>query len=305
MRDKQIYNHNNIDGLTNTVAIYGSRRQEPYLDGLADLFSHLSGLGFRVAVHSRFAGYLADKEIDLHGAEVTDDVPDDTGLVISIGGDGTFLRAARWVGKKEIPILGVNTGHLGFLASCRLGEVGDMLGCIYRGDVIVEKRMVLWVQSGGFPDGCWHYALNEVALLKEETSSMIAVRTDINGHFLADYRCDGLIVSTPTGSTGYNLSAGGPILEPTIDCMSLVPVAPHTLTVRPLVVGGGSELELSVESRTGHFRLSLDDRSYLMPAGERVRVKRAGFVTRLIRRKDSTFATILRDKLLWNAESNG
>ena len=287
--------------MINKIAIYGSRRQEPYLKELAGLFAHLDGLGFKVSVHSRFAEYLSGKGIDLHGAEIALEVPDDAGIVISIGGDGTFLRAARWVGKREIPVLGVNTGHLGFLASCRIGEVGEMLGCICRGDVIVEKRMVLWVQSPGLPDGCWHYALNEVALLKEETSSMISVRTEINGHFLADYRCDGLIVATPTGSTGYNLSAGGPILEPTIDCMSLAPVAPHTLTVRPLVVGGGSELELTVESRTGNFRLSLDDMSYLVAAGEKVWVKRAGFVTRLVRRKDSTFATILRDKLLWNA----
>lgn len=286
--------------MTNKVAIYGNRRQGPYLQALAEMFSHLSGLGFKVSVHSKFAGYLIDNNIDLFGAEVIDELPDDTGLVISIGGDGTFLRAARWVGKRETPILGVNTGHLGFLASCRLEEVGTMLGAICRGDVIIEKRMMLWVQSRGLPDGSWHYALNEVALLKEETSSMITVKTEINGRFLANYRCDGLIVSTPTGSTGYNLSAGGPILEPTIDCMTLSPVAPHTLTVRPLVVGGDSELELSVESRTGQFRLSLDDQSYLVCAGESVRVKRAGFVTNLVRRKDSTFSAILRDKLFWN-----
>lgn len=286
--------------MTNRVAIYGRRRQEPYLKELAALFSLLSGLGFNVTVHSKFAGYLNDNNIDLCGAEIIDELPEDTGLVISIGGDGTFLRAARWVGKREIPVLGVNTGHLGFLASCSLEEVGEVIGEICRGDVIIERRMVLWVQSSGFPDECWHYALNEVAMIKEESSSMITVKTDINGHFLANYRCDGLIVSTPTGSTGYNLSAGGPILEPTIDCMTLAPVAPHTLTVRPLVVGGDSELELTAESRTGRFRLSLDDRSYLMESGEKVWVKRAGFVTKLIRRKDSTFSAILREKLFWN-----
>ena len=132
---------------------------------------------------------------------------------------------------------------------------------------------------------------------------MIKIRTNINGHFLADYRADGLIVSTPTGSTAYNLSAGGPILEPTLDCISLSPVAPHTLTVRPLVVGGDSELELTVESRTRDFRISLDGRSYSLPAGERIWIKRAGFSTMLVRRKDTNFATILRDKLLWNAQT--
>lgn len=289
--------------IINKIAIFGNRRQEPYLKGLSRLFTHLSGLGFNVSVHSRLAGYLSDNGIDLYGAEVIDEIPEDTSLVISIGGDGTFLRAARWVGKAEIPILGVNTGHLGFLSSCRLEEAVDMLGAICTGDVIIERRMLLWVQSSALPEGVWHYALNEVALLKEDTSSMIAVRTEINGHFLANYRCDGLIVSTPTGSTGYNLSAGGPILEPTIDCMVLVPVAPHTLTVRPLVVGAGSGLELCVESRSGQFRLSLDDQSYHIAAGEKIWIKRAGFVTKLVRRKDSTFATILRDKLLWNVDT--
>lgn len=289
--------------LDGKIAIFGNRRQEPYLKDLARLFAYLDGLGFSVVVETRFATYLTSNGIAMPGAEVTEEMPDDTMLVMSIGGDGTFLRAARWVGKREIPILGVNTGHLGFLASCRIGEVGEMLGAICRGDVIIESRMVLMVQSDAFPDCHWHYALNDIALMKEETSSMVAVKTEINGHFLANYRCDGLIVSTPTGSTGYNLSAGGPILEPTIDCIVLAPVAPHTLTVRPLVVGGGSELELTVECRTDHFRLSLDDRSYLLPAGEKVWVKRAGFVTRLVRRKDSTFSTILRDKLLWNADT--
>lgn len=156
--------------LTNKVAIFGSRRQDPYLKELAGLFAHFEGIGFKVAVHTKIAGYLAAHGIDMHGAEVVEDIPEGTGLVISIGGDGTFLRAARWVGKREIPILGVNTGHLGFLASCRLEEVGEMIGAICRGDVIVERRMLLWVQSSAFPDGCWHYALNEVALMKEESS---------------------------------------------------------------------------------------------------------------------------------------
>jgi NAD+ kinase len=287
--------------MNNSIAIYGSRRQEPYLKELAGLFSLLDGMGFRVTVHPKLGGYLRDNNVDLHGARVSSRIPDDAGLVMSIGGDGTFLRASRWIGKAEIPILGVNTGHLGFLASCQLEEVADMLGAICTGDVIVEKRMLLWVQCDSLPEEAWPYALNEVALLKEDTASIVSVHTDVNGCFLADYRADGLIVSTPTGSTAYNLSSGGPILEPTINCMVLAPVAPHSLTVRPLVVGGGSELELTVSSRSEAFRLILDGKGYAIPVGERVWIKRAGFSVLLIRRKDSNFATILRDKLLWNA----
>lgn len=285
----------------NRIAIYGSRRQDAYLKELAGLFSLLDGSGFSVTVHPKLGIYLSEQGVDMRGASVSSHLPEDTGLVLSIGGDGTFLRSARWVGKREIPILGVNTGHLGFLSTCNIYEIGELLGAVCRGDVIVERRMMLWVQSGSLPEEIWPFALNEIAFLKEETASMISVHTNVDGYFLADYRADGLIVATPTGSTAYSLAAGGPILEPTLDCIALSPVAPHTLTVRPLVVGGDSELELIVESRTGEFRLSLDGRSYAVPAGEKVWIKRAGFSTMLIRRKETNFSTILRDKLFWNA----
>lgn len=286
--------------MNNRIAIYGSRRQESYLEELAGLFSLLDRMGFAVSVHPKLYNYLQENHIDLHGGEISSRVPEDTALVISIGGDGTFLRAARWVGRREIPILGVNTGHLGFLASCGMGELPEMLDYICRGEVVIERRMLLKVESKDMPENTWPYALNDVSILKEDSASMISVKALINGRDLAEYRSDGLVVSTPTGSTAYNLSAGGPILEPTIDCISIVAVAPHSLTVRPLVVGGDSELELTVESRTEEFRLSLDGHSYPLPVGEKIRIGRADFCTLLIRRKDSNFANILRDKLNWN-----
>lgn len=286
--------------MNNRIAIYGSRRQDAYLKELAGLFLFLYDNGFNVAVHPKLYNYLRECEVDMHGAECVSWVTDDTDLVISIGGDGTFLRAARWVGKLEIPILGVNTGHLGFLAGCGMDDVEEMIERICSGDVVVERRMLLKVESRVLPERVWPYALNDVSLLKEDCASMISVQARVSGHFLADYRADGLVVSTPTGSTAYNLSAGGPILEPTIDCISIVAVAPHSLTVRPLVVGGDAELELSVESRTDEFRLSLDGESYPLPVGEKIRITRAPFSTLLVRRKDSNFATILRDKLNWN-----
>lgn len=290
--------------MNNRVALYGSRRQEPYLKELCALFSFLRDSGFRVTVHSKLGKYLQERGVDMCGAEVMSRLPDDTALVLSVGGDGTFMRAARWVGDSEIPILGVNTGHLGYLASCSLEEAREMIGAICRGEVIVERRMMLKVDCEAFPYDVWPYALNEVAILKEESASMIKIRSNIDGRFLADYRADGLIVSTPTGSTAYNLSAGGPIIEPTLDCMAISPVAPHTLTVRPLVVGGDSSLELSVESRTREFKVSLDGCGVSVPTGTEVTISRADFSTLLVRPKDTNFATILRDKLLWNASSS-
>lgn len=287
----------------NRIALYGSKRQENHLGQLQGLLRLLEASGFGVTLHPKLGHYLLDRGVDLCGATVSETLPADTGLALSIGGDGTFLRTARWVGRTEIPVLGVNTGHLGFLSSCRLDDVGEMLGAVCRGDVMVEKRMVLRVQGKPMDGESWPYALNEVTVIKDDTTSMISVRTGVNGNFLADYLADGLIVSTPTGSTAYNLAAGGPILEPTLDCMSLAPVAPHTLTVRPLVVGGDSEVELTVDSRRGSARLMLDGRIFPLECGVKLRIKRAGFSTMLVRKKDSGFAAVLRDKLLWNAGS--
>lgn len=289
--------------MNNKVAIYGSRRQDPYFRELDGLFAFLESKGFRVYVHPKLAGYLAENNVEMGYAVPVERVPEGTGLVLSIGGDGTFLRAARWVGDREIPILGVNTGHLGFLSGCGIKDVREMIDDICRGNVAVERRMLLNVIVRHGMREFWQFALNEVAVLKDDTSSMISVKTYINGHYLADYRADGLIVATPTGSTAYNMSAGGPLLEPTINCMVLSPIAPHTLTLRPLVVGADSELELTVEGRSNCYRLSLDDRSYRIPMGEKIIIRRASFSTLLIRRKDTTFATVLRDKLLWGAKS--
>lgn len=282
------------------IAIYGSRSQDAYLNGLRQMFMSLWGRkDIEVVVHPKLADYLVAHGVDLDGMKVSSNLSPDTSLLLSIGGDGTFMRASRWVGRDEIPILGVNTGHLGFLSGCSLPEVTCMTDAFLRGDLIVERRMMLHVICDALPLSEWPYALNDVALIKEETASMINIATRVNGNFLADYRADGLIVATPTGSTAYNLSAGGPIMEPTLSCMVLSPVAPHTLTVRPLVVDGDSEIELVVDGRTREFRISLDGRSFTLPCGSRIRIRRADFCTMMVRGRDSNFATILREKLLW------
>ncbi|MDE6578848.1 MAG: NAD(+)/NADH kinase [Muribaculaceae bacterium] len=281
------------------IAIYGSRSQHEHIPALRILFARLHALRISTAIHPKLAWYLEERGVNLYGAAVTERIPSSTELVLSIGGDGTFLRAARWVADRELPILGVNTGHLGFLAGCRLPEVEEMLMLFRQGRTVIEKRMLLQVSCSSLPLDEWPYALNEVALQKEDTASMITVSAKINGQPLANYRADGLIISTPTGSTAYNLAAGGPIVEPTIDCMVITPVAPHTLTLRPLVAGADSRLQFIPQGRARDFRLSLDSRSYILPIGTKVIVGRAPFVTKLVRRSDSPFPSILSDKLLW------
>lgn len=282
------------------IAIYGSRRQEKVLPQLSALFSTLSSDGFELIIHPKLADHLEASNLDFPDIEISSELPSDTSLLLSIGGDGTFMRTARWAAGTGVPILGINTGHLGFLSSSSINDAAAVINDFFIGNVSVERRMMLMVESPELPKEEWPYALNEVTVMREETSSMISIITDINGEFLADYRADGLIVATPTGSTAYNLSAGGPILEPTLSCMSIIPVAPHTLTVRPLVVDGDSELQLMIRGRSKEIRLSLDGRSIVMPASKPLTIRKAPYVTMLVRRCDRSFPAVLRDKLLWS-----
>ena len=284
---------------TNKIAIYGSRSQSEYLPQLPAVFSFLNSAGFRIYVQNRFAAYLEENGVDTCTAIPVDNLPPGVSLVMSIGGDGTFLRAARWIGNKEVPIMGVNTGHLGFLSCCGISGIEEMLRDVCNGNINVEKRMLLKVEGEELPADVWPYALNEITFLREG-SSMISLKAGINGKFLAEYKGDGLIVSTPTGSTAYCLSAGGPVIEPTIDCMCICPVAPHTMTIRPLVAGSDSELRLVPESRSGKFILSLDDRSLTLRTNSEFKISKAPFSVLLIRRKKDSFASILREKLLWS-----
>lgn len=286
------------------IAIFGSRSQETPREELERLFIFLEERGYRVYVYKRFYEYLCDEGIDTGAAVPAEFLPPGTGLVISLGGDGTFLRTARWNADKEIPILGVNTGHLGYLSACTLGEFASTFEEVEKGEVNIEKRMLLKVESDALKEEIWKYALNEVTARRDESASVVNVRATIDGNSLADYIADGLIVATPTGSTAYNLSAGGPILEPTVGCLAVTPIAPHTLTLRPLVVAENAVIELTTDSRGGKYRLSIDERTYTLNSGVKVKITKAPFSVMLIRRKGDNFAEILSRKLLWNQRSN-
>lgn len=258
--------------------------------------------GFFVYIHADFAFYLVDMGVVLsEGFVSVRELPADAECVINIGGDGTFLRAAEWVGAREIPIAGINTGHLGFLASFNLDEMDILADTLLSDSGMTEWRELLRAECGAMPADFWPYALNEVALQKGDTASMLTVHTTINGSFLADYQADGLVVATPTGSTAYNLSVGGPILQPTLQCMVISPIAPHSLTMRPLVVAGDSVVQLTASSRVGHSRVSLDGRSFIIDnARDEVRITRAEFQVVVLRRPDADFSRLLRNKLHWS-----
>lgn len=283
-----------------SAAVYGNIHQDNYLNLISNLLNMLRRRGITLAIERRFALYLISMKVEVGEDEIADTPPDSAGAAISFGGDGTFLRTARWIGRRPIPVLGINTGHLGFLASYTPAEASELVDMLYEGRAAVEERIALRVDLGCGADAPeLPYALNEVAILKEDTASMINVNVEIDGAFLADYLADGLIISTPTGSTGYSLSVGGPILFPNLDVVCLSPIAPHTLTLRPCVVRGDAVIKATTTSRVSQYRVSLDSVSVLLRAGTEIRISKADFSPLVIRRLDDSFASTLRNKLLW------
>lgn len=285
------------------IAVFGNRYQEAHIQELSTLFDLLSRYNVWVEMEESFYNYLCSV-LDVP-PEVNDLITDDdfnAAIALSIGGDGTFLRTAQRVGEKEIPILGINTGHLGYLADVRVDEINHKLQSLFEGKYQIEPRTMIAVTSPDASLDLWQYALNEVAILKEDTSSMIEMEATIDNSHLATYLADGLIVSTPTGSTGYNLSVGGPIVAPSAPVWAISPVAAHSLTMRPLIVSDDSVISVVTRSRTETYRISLDGRSQTLPAGTTIEIRRAPFVTRVIQRLDHRFTDTLRSKLLWGID---
>lgn len=285
------------------IAVYGNSYQEEHLEELSALFELLSTHNAWVEIEASFYRYLC--KVLPTPPKINDVIEGDdfsAAIALSLGGDGTFLRTAQWVGKKEIPILGINTGHLGYLADVRISDVGKCLECVFKGNHRIDSRTMIEVDCAETDVDGWPYALNEVAILKQDTSSMIDMEARIGDALLANYRGDGLIVSTPTGSTGYNLSVGGPILEPSAPVWAISPIAAHSLTMRPLVVSDDSVFTVTTHSRSDAYRLSLDGRSVSLAAGTTVTMRRAPFVTKVIQSQDHHFSDTLRDKLLWGID---
>lgn len=287
-------------GKIRNVSLYGSRQQEGHISAIWDLVVQLQNAGIQVNIEKKLAEVLEQEgyRLSVHGIKTVGRLPEATDLAVSVGGDGTFLRTAKWLAGREIPILGINTGHLGFLAENSTSHISETVSLISGGNALVERRIMLEVECAALPASAWTFALNEIAFLKG-AASMIDIKVEVDGFNLATYRADGLLVATPTGSTAYNLSVGGPILAPTLDNMVLAPIAPHTFTLRPVVLAGNSIIHVEVESRAHDFRLSIDGRSYNIPCGEKVKVRKAGHQVLTIRKLGDNFASTLRTKLLW------
>lgn len=282
------------------VTLCGNASQDDRLEDVRLLLGELLGMGCDVCVERSFHDYLSLHGLSLEGCEKVDSLPHDCGVVLSVGGDGTFLRTAAWVDGSPVPVMGVNTGHLGYLAAYSMADMEELCRGLM-GERELSPRIVLETDCEGMPGDFRRFALNEVAVAKGDTTSMVNVRAYVNGHYLADYLADGLLVATPTGSTAYNLSCGGPILEPTMQSMVLCPVAPHSLTLRPLVISADSELRLEVSSRGAEeCHIGVDGRTFAVPAsGATLRVRRSTNIVNVAQPVGSFFAKVLRHKLRW------
>ena len=223
--------------------------------------------------------------------------------VISMGGDGTFLEAANKVGDREIPILGVNMGRLGFLADVLPSEIETTLDHVLRGDHIIEDHTVIKLETNGETVECNPFALNDIAVLKRDSASMISIRAYVNGDFLVNYQADGLIIATPTGSTAYSLSNGGPIIVPHSGSLCITPVAPHSLNIRPIVINDTSVIELEVCSRSHNFLVAVDGRSMKMAEETRLTIRKAPYTIKLIKLKSQRYFSTLHEKLMWGADT--
>ncbi|MEL6390289.1 MAG: NAD kinase [Bacteroidota bacterium] len=222
--------------------------------------------------------------------------------VITLGGDGTILGATALIGRLQIPIMGINLGRLGFLAGTEKAFIADGLTKLYNGHYRIEERAMIYLESHpGLFDG-FSYGLNDFTVHKRDTSSMITIHTYINGDYQNSYWADGLIVATPTGSTGYSLSCGGPIIFPGAGTLVITPVAPHNLNIRPLVIPDTSVVSFSVEGRTKNFLCTLDSRYETITADHQLAVRRADFNTRLIILKGQSFLKTIHEKLSWGAD---
>ena len=278
-----------------TIAIFGNSNKRETFGVVQHILGFMEKHGVEVLLSGELRGEMPHREayqLFRPGSESPVD------FALSVGGDGTFLTTAMQVMDRNIPILGINCGSLGFLADVRLEEVDAVLAQLLEGHYSIEDRTVLEVTANkGLSIS--PFALNEVAILKQELASMISIEAQLKGEPLHHYHGDGLIISTPTGSTAYNLSAGGPIVVPESHVMLLSPVASHALSVRPLVVPDDWQLDLRVHSRTGAFLISIDGRSQRLSEEALVHVQKAPYTIRLIRMEGHSFINALKTKLSW------
>ena len=294
-----------------TIAVFGNAMKSETLREVRHILEFMDEKGIHVLLSQElrqelnlreYPGFPENWDGDKQPENVYGEPID---FALSVGGDGTFLTSAASVGNKNIPILGVNCGHLGFLAEVQTQDLDDILSKLVAGEYTIEPRRLLNVtvldKDGIAREGLVMSpnALNEIAILKQGLTNMLTIETKLNGELLHTYHSDGLVIATPTGSTAYNLSIGGPLLVPQSRGMILTPIAPHSLTVRPIVILDDWKLDLKISSRYDTYMLSVDGRSQSLSTDMSLHIERAPYTIKVVQIGDNSFLKSLRTKLNW------
>ena len=284
-------------------AIFGNEYQAKKSVSIETILAFLEKKKAEIYVENAYYDFLVrDLHLDVKVAGVFEDYNFDVDYVISMGGDGTFLKAASKVGAKGTPIIGINMGRLGFLADVLPSEIETALDSLYAGECQIEEHAVIQVEARGGVLAGNPFALNDIAVLKRDDASMISIRTHVDGEFLVTYQADGLIVTTPTGSTAYNLSNGGPIIIPQSGSLCLTPVAPHSLNIRPIVINDTAEIQLDIESRSHNYLVAIDGRSERMTEETSLFIRKAAHSIKIVKQRNQRYFSTLREKLMWGAD---
>lgn len=288
------------------IAIFGRVFNSSVTPYVNHLFNHLLNKDIELIVYDEFYDFLIQNKYcpqNLKTFSSHNDLPKDVNFMLSLGGDGTMLAAVSIIRDSGIPVAGINFGRLGFLANIQKTEIDDALNKILNKKFSIQKRALLMVESSDKElfNG-ENFALNDITVFRHDTSSMITIDAQIDGELLNSYWADGLIIATPTGSTAYSLSCGGPIIMPGSGNFVITPISPHNLNVRPIVVSEAITLKLKIDSRTEKYIISCDSRSDTLSTSTELTIKKAPFSINLIRlEKDGYFST-LREKLLWGID---
>jgi NAD+ kinase len=288
------------------LAIYGVRFYEQAKDYIQLLFSELKKINAEIVVFEQLAEAL-EQNIEINQSYTTfadheDLAKEDFDFMITIGGDGTILSAATLIRDLSIPVLGINTGRLGFLANISKHHIQKTLIQLKKGRYELKERSLIAVQNMQGVFGELNFAVNEITINRKDTTSMISVKVCIDGNYLNTYWADGLIIATPTGSTGYSLSCGGPIVMPGTHNLVITPIAPHNLNVRPLIIDDNHELTIHVQGREDQYLIGLDSRIYTVPLGAEIKLRKSDFTLTMVELENHDYPSTLRNKLLWGLD---
>jgi NAD+ kinase len=285
------------------IALFGKTLHPQNVIFVQEIIDYLTKLGLPFAIEKKYGELIKDRvNFACDTFSDFDEIRNKTEILISLGGDGTILEALTFIKNTQTPILGINFGRLGFLANVGKEQIHQAIDIVARGKYLIDKRSLLELNSNKPLFGNMNFALNEMTIQRKDQSSMITVKTFLNGELLNAYWADGLIISTPTGSTGYSLSCGGPILYPTSGNFVITPVAPHNLNVRPIVVSDDVILSFEVSGRGNSFLCTLDSRFETIDSSYQIAIKKAPFTANLVRLTDMNFISSLKNKLNWGID---